>query len=156
MDVMGLGLKTDKGKNASAAGPLGGAPTPQHGPRRYRARINREPILDRARVQELAGEVHSQSRLLEFLDLFLVLLPSRVANVVSALENHDHEAASAAAQSLASSASMAGANRLELVALLVDFDLQAGRVDRARETGRRLGSDAGELASALSRLLTGN
>jgi hypothetical protein len=156
MDVMGLSLKTDKGKNGSAAGPSDRAPTPEQGTRRYRARINRAPVLDRARVQELAGEVHSQSRLLEFLNLFLVLLPSRVANVVNALERHDHEAASAAAQSLASSASMAGANRLELVALLVDFDLRAGRVDRARETGRRLGPDAAELASALSRLLTGH
>lgn len=152
---MGLSLKTDKGKNGSA-GPSDRAPTREQGTRRYRARINRAPVLDRARVQELAGEVHSQSRLLEFLNLFLVLLPSRVANVVSALERHDHEAASAAAQSLASSASMAGANRLELVALLIDFDLRAGRMDRARETGSRLGPDAAELASALSRLLTGH
>jgi len=153
---MGLSLKTGKGESGSAAGPSDQAPTSEQGTRRYRARINRAPVLDRARVQELAGEVHSQSRLLEFLNLFLVLLPSRVANVVSALERHDHEAASAAAQSLASSASMAGANRLELVALLVDFDLRAGRMDRARKTGRRLGPDAAELASALSRMLTGH
>jgi HPt (histidine-containing phosphotransfer) domain-containing protein len=131
------------------------APTPDRGPRRYHARINRAPVLDRTRVQELAGQVQSQGRLLEFLNLFLVLLPSRVASVVSALEGKDSETASAAARSLASSAAMAGASRLELVALLVDFDLRAGRMDRARETGRRLGSDASELASALSCLLTG-
>lgn len=152
---MGLSLKTDKGKNGSAAGPSDRAPTPEQGPRRYRARINQAPVLDRARVQELAGGVHSQSRLLEFLNLFLVLLPSRVNNVAGAMDSGDLEAASAATQSLASSAAMAGANRLELVALLVDFDLRAGRMDRARETARRLGPDAAELASALSRLLTG-
>ena len=45
----------------------------------------------------------------------------------------------------------AGAARLELVAWLVDADLRVGRMDRARETGRRLGPDASELASALSR-----
>jgi hypothetical protein len=155
MDVMGLSLKIDKGQNGTAAGPSAPAALPDQGPRRYRARINRAPVLDPVRVQELAGEVHSQSRLLEFLNLFLVLLPSRVSNVVSALEARDVPAAGAAAQSLASSAAMAGANRLELVALLIDFELRAGRMDRARETGRRLGRDAGELAAALSRLLTG-
>jgi HPt (histidine-containing phosphotransfer) domain-containing protein len=106
-------------------------------------------------VQELAGGVHSQSRLLEFLNLFLVLLPSRVNNVVAALDSGDVEAASTAAQSLASSAAMAGAARLELVAWRVDSDLRTDRTDRARETARRLGPDAAELASALSRLLTG-
>jgi hypothetical protein len=107
------------------------------------------------RVQELAGGVHSQSRLLEFLDLFLVLLPSRVNNVLAALDSGDIEAASAATQSLASSAAMAGASRLELVAWLIDSDIRIGRMDRAHETATRLGPDAAELASALSRLLTG-
>lgn len=107
------------------------------------------------RVQELAGNIHAQSRLVEFLNLFLVLLPSRVNNVIGALDSGDLEAASAAAQSLASSAAMAGASRLELVALLVDTDLRTGRMDRARETGRRLVPDAAELGAALSRLLTG-
>ena len=73
------------------------APSPERGPRRYRARINRTPVLDRDRVQELAGQVQSQARLLEFLNLFLVLLPSRVASVVSALEGPDGGTATAAA-----------------------------------------------------------
>ena len=156
VDIMGLSLKSDKAKTGSAPESPDRHARQEQGPRRYRARINREPVLDRIRVQELAGGVHSQSRLLEFLNLFLVLLPSRVNNVVSALNSGDHEAASAAAQSLASSAAMAGAARLELVAWLVDADLRVGRMDRARETGRRLGPDASELASALSRLLTGS
>jgi HPt (histidine-containing phosphotransfer) domain-containing protein len=153
MDVMGLGLKS--AKNKGPAGAVEQVAGLDQGPRRYRARINRAPVLERRRVQELAGGVHSQSRLLEFLNLFLVLLPSRVNNVVAALDSGDVEAASTAAQSLASSAAMAGAARLELVAWLVDSDLRTDRTDRARETARRLGPDAAELASALSRLLTG-
>ena len=152
---MGLSLKSQKDKSGPASGLAGRTEAPDQGPRRYRARINRAPVLDRMRVQELAGGVHSQSRLLEFLNLFLVLLPSRVNNVVSALDSGDIEAASAATQSLASSAAMAGASRLELVAWLVDSDLRTDRLDRACETARRLGPDAAELASALSRLLTG-
>lgn len=152
---MGLSVKSGKNKTAPELGQSDRAATLEQGPRRYRARINRAPVLDRMRVQELAGDIHSQSRLLEFLNLFLVLLPSRVNNVAGALASGDPQAASAAAQSLASSAAMAGAARLELVALLVDSDLRIGRMDRARETGRRLGPDAAELASALSRLLTG-
>jgi len=152
VDIMGLSMKSDKAKTGSAPE----SSDRDASPRRYRTRIKREPVLDRVRVQELAGGIHSQSRLLEFLNLFLVLLPSRVNNVVSAMDSGDHEAASAAAQSLASSAAMAGAARLELVALLVDADLRIGRMDRARETGRRLGPDASELATALSRLLTGH
>lgn len=152
---MGLSLKSGKNKTGPEPGLPERTAVLKQGPRRYRARINRAPVLDHMRVQELAGNIHSQSRLLEFLNLFLVLLPSRVNNVVGALDSGDLEAASAAAQSLASSAAMAGANRLELVALLVDTDLRSGRMDRARETGRRLGPDAAELTSALSRLLAG-
>ena len=152
---MGLSLKSTKNKTVPEPGLPERSAALEQGPRRYRARVNRAPVLDPLRVQELAGNIHSQSRLLEFLNLFLVLLPSRVNNVVGALDGGDLEAASAAAQSLASSAAMAGASRLELVALLVDSDLRIGRMDRARETGRRLGPDAAELASALSRLLTG-
>jgi transcriptional regulator of acetoin/glycerol metabolism len=102
---MGLSMKSDKAKTGSAPE----SSDRDASPRRYRTRIKREPVLDRVRVQELAGGIHSQSRLLEFLNLFLVLLPSRVNNVVSAMDSGDHEAASAAAQSLASSAAMAGA-----------------------------------------------
>lgn len=152
---MGLSLKLQKNKSGTGPGLSDRSGALDQGPRRYRARINRAPVLDPVRVQELAGGVHSQSRLLEFLNLFLVLLPSRVNNVVAALDSGDVEAASAATQSLASSAAMAGAPRLELVAWLVDSDLRIDRLDRARETGRRLGPDAAELASALSRLLTG-
>src|SRR4029453_3051724 len=96
VDIMGLSLKSDKAKTASPPESPDRHARQEQGPRRYRARINREPVLDRTRVQELAGGVHSQSRLLEFLNLFLVLLPSRVNNVVSALNSGDHEAASAA------------------------------------------------------------
>lgn len=152
---MGLSLKLQKNKSGTGPRLSDRSGALDQGPRRYRARINRAPVLDPVRVQELAGGVHSQSRLLEFLNLFLVLLPSRVNNVVAALDSGDVEAASAATQSLASSAAMAGAPRLELVAWLVDSDLRIDRLDRARETGRRLGPDAAELASALSRLLTG-
>jgi HPt (histidine-containing phosphotransfer) domain-containing protein len=49
-------------------------------------------------------------------NLFLVLLLHRVNSVISALDGEDREAARAAVLSLASSAAMAGARRIELVA----------------------------------------
>ena len=125
-------------------------------PRRIRARIDRAPVLDRLRIEELAGELQSRTNFLEFVNLFLVLLPHRVDSAVSALDREDREAACAAVLSLASSAAITGGRRLELVACLIDDDLHAGRVNRARETGRRLILDAADLASALSPLVAGS
>lgn len=125
------------------------------GPRLNRARINRTPVLDRSRVVELAVELQSRASFVECVNLFVVLLPHRVDSVVSALDGEDRKMASAAALSLATAAAMTGGRRLQLVACLIDADLKAGRVNRARQTGRRLGPDAAELASALSPLLAG-
>ncbi|WP_427006336.1 hypothetical protein [Pseudarthrobacter sp. H2] len=124
-------------------------------PRRNRARIDRAPVLDRFRIEELAGELQSRTSFLEFVNLFLVLLPHRVDYAVSALDGEDRETACAAVLSLASSAAITGGRRLELVACLIDDDLHAGRVNRARETGRRLVPDAAGLASALAPLVAG-
>ncbi len=124
-------------------------------PRRNRARIDRAPVLDRFRIEELTGELQSRTSFLEFVNLFLVLLPHRVDYAISALDGEDREAACAAVLSLASSAAITGGRRLELVACLIDDDLHAGRVNRARETGRRLVPDAADLASALSPLAAG-
>lgn len=143
---MGLSLKPATGNRLPFV-------SPGQGPRRNRARINRAPVLDRSRIAELAGELRPRTRFHEFVNLFLVLLPHRVDGVISAVDGEDREAACAAVLSLASAAAMAGARRLELVACLIDADLRTGRVNRARETSRRLGDDAAELASALSPLL---
>lgn len=125
-------------------------------PRRNRARIDRAPVLDRLRLEELAGELQSRTHFLEFVNLFLVLLPHRVDYAVSALDREDREAACAAVLNLASSAAITGGRRLELVACQIDDDLHAGRVNRARETGRRLILDAADLTSALTPLVAGS
>jgi hypothetical protein len=180
MDVMGLSLKSETRKIRPFVPPFAAADggssdpeqgrrnpgtipgetdqgqIPEQGPRRHRARINRARVLDRSRLEEMVSGVQPQARFLAFVNLFLVLLPHRVDHVVSALDGEDREAACAAALSLASSAAMAGGLRLELVACLIDADLRAGLVNRARVTGRRLGPDAAELASALSPLLPGS
>lgn len=128
----------------------------EQGPRRNRNRINATPVLDRSRVAELTVELQSRTSFVECVNLFLVLLPHRVDRVVSALDGEDREEARRAALSLAASAAMTGGRRLELVACLINADLRAGRVNRARSTGLRLGADAAELASALSPLLAGS
>jgi HPt (histidine-containing phosphotransfer) domain-containing protein len=178
MDIMGFSLKSatvkllafpspaPAGGSSSVLGlsgrkpgtPLGATARDQaqkKAPRRNRTRINREPVLDRSRLEDLAGELRSWTSFVEYVNLFLVLLPHRVDGVISALDGADTEAARDAVLSLASSAAMTGACRLELVASLIDDDLRAGRVNRARETGRRLVPDAEELASVLSPLLAG-
>jgi hypothetical protein len=125
-------------------------------PRRHRGRIDRAPVLDRSRIAELAGELQSRTSFVEAVNLFLVLLPHRVDYAISALAGEDREAACAAVLSLAASAAVTGGRRLELVACLIDDDLHAGRVSRARETARRLIPDAADLASALSPFVAGS
>jgi hypothetical protein len=176
MDIMGISLKSATGKvraftssvaaDGSSFVPELGRPIPgstpwaaegeqsrELAPRRNRARIDRAPVLDRFRIAELAAELQSRTNFLGSVNLFLVLLPHRVDYAISALEGEDREAACAAVLSLASSAAITGGRRLELVACLIDDDLHAGRVNRARETGRRLIQDAADLASALTPLV---
>jgi hypothetical protein len=141
-------------RSGTSRGATGWNQVPEQGPRQNRARINRAPVLDLSRVEELTVELQSRSSFVECVSLFVLLLPHRVDSVVSALDGKDRKMACGAALSLAASAAMTGGRRLELVARLIDADLRAGRVNRARERGRRLDSDAAELASALSPLLT--
>ena len=154
----------------SAAGPLRFPPESQattragvndqdisaadQGPRRYRARITRAPVLDRNRLQERAGTPQSW-RFHDFVSTFLLMLPYRVEKVHRALIVGDWEDGRLAAQNLSWSASMAGACRLELIAGLIDADLQSGRKARARETACLLRGTATELATALDLLTAG-
>lgn len=124
------------------------------GPRKYRARITKAPILDRNRLQERAGTPQSW-KFHDFVSTFLLMLPYRVEKIHGALSVGDWEDGRHAAQSLSWSASMAGACRLELIAGLIDADLQSGRNARARETACLLRGTATELAAALDHLSAG-
>lgn len=129
-------------------------PAPDRGPRRYRARISRAPVLDRVRLQENAGAPKSW-KFDDFVSTFLLMLPYRVEKIHRALAVEDWEGGRLAAQSLSWSASMAGASRLELIAGLIDADLQSGRSARARETARLLRGTTTELEAALALLDAG-
>ncbi|PVZ61071.1 hypothetical protein [Arthrobacter sp. H-02-3] len=121
------------------------------GPRRYRARIATAPVLDRNRLQESTGTLQSW-RFHDFVTTFQLMLPHRVEKVHRALSVGDWEDARLAAQSLSWSASMGGACQLQLMADLIDADLQSGRNARARETACLLQGAATELATALALL----
>ncbi|MGY3320012.1 hypothetical protein [Arthrobacter sp. TE12232] len=121
------------------------------GPRRYRARIATAPVLDRNRLQESTGTLQSW-RFHDFVTTFQLMLPHRVEKVHRALTVGDWEDARLAAQSLSWSASIAGACQLQLMADLIDADLQSGRNARARETACLLQGAATELATALALL----
>ncbi|BCW72452.1 hypothetical protein [Arthrobacter sp. NicSoilB8] len=122
------------------------------GPRRYRARIATARVLDRSRLQESAGTPQSW-RFHDFVTSFQLMLPHRVEKIHRALTAGDWEDARLAAQSLSWSASKAGACQLQLMADLIDADLQSGRNARARDTAGLLQGAATELATAL-KLLT--
>lgn len=121
------------------------------GPRKYRVRIATARVLDPNRLQESAGTLQSW-RFHDFVSTSQLVLPHRVEKVHRALTVGDWEDARFAAQSLSWSASRAGACRLELIADLIDADLQSGRNARARETACLLQSAAAELATALALL----
>ena len=121
------------------------------GPRKYRARIATARVLDSNRLQESAGTPQSW-RFHDFVSTSQLMLPHRVEKVHRALTVGDWEEARLAAHSLSWSASMAGACRLQLIAELIDADLQSGRNARARETACLLQSAATELATALALL----
>jgi len=124
------------------------------GPRRYRARIATARVLDRNQLEESAGTLQSW-KFHNFVSTFQLMLPHRVQKVQRALTAGDWEDARIAAQSLSWSASMAGACRLELMADLIDADLQSGRNARARETACLLPGAAAELATVLALLTAG-
>ena len=136
------------GVNGQVASPI------DQGPRRHRARISAAPVLDRNRLQESTGTPQSW-RFHDFVSTFQFMLPHRVEKINRALAIGDWEEARLAAQSLRWSASMAGACRLELMADLIDADLQSGRKTRARETACLLQGAATELATALAQLTAG-
>lgn len=124
------------------------------GPRKYRASIAKADILDRDRLEETAGTPQSW-KFDDFVRAFLLMLPYRADKVRQALAAGDWGEARLAAQSLSWSASMAGACRLELIAGLIDADLQSGRHARARETARVLRGATAELEAAITRLSAG-
>lgn len=124
------------------------------GPHRHRARISAALVLDRDRLQESTGTVQSW-KFHDFVSTFQFMLPHRVEKIHQALAGGDWEGARLAAQSLSWSASKAGACRLELIADLIDADLQSGRKTRARETACLLQGAATELATALALLTAG-
>ncbi|MDQ4501257.1 hypothetical protein [Sinomonas sp. ASV322] len=111
------------------------------------------PILDHARLNELAAELDSRSDALDFAATFLQLLPHRIGVVAKSVEAGQAEAAHVALVSLAASAGTVGALQLEHEARHADQEIRAGHLSDARALIPLLGRDAEAVAHALHKLL---
>ncbi len=113
------------------------------------------PDLDRARFETLAGELDSRVHALAFAATFLNLLPRRLERISTTVDAGQAEAAHVALLSLAASAEMVGAQRLERDARQADRELRAGHLCGARDSIPQLDRDAEAVARALTDLLRG-
>lgn len=113
------------------------------------------PVLDRARLDDLAEDLASRSDALDFAVAFIKLLPRRIHAIAAAIDAGRTDAAHVVLVSLGTSAAMVGALRLErTVRQLVD-DVRAGHTELARETLCSLVGDADAVAAALAEALDG-
>ena len=113
------------------------------------------PDLERARLDSLAVELDSRGDALAFAAKFLDLLPRRLQKIAATVQAGDAEAAHVALLSLAASAEMVGALRLERDTRRADRELRAGRLGGARAAVPQLNHDAEGVARALTDLLRG-
>ncbi|WP_077490939.1 hypothetical protein [Sinomonas mesophila] len=107
------------------------------------------PVLDRACLDDLASDLASPADARDFAASFVKLLPGRIHSIAAALDGGRTEAAHVSLVSLAVSASMVGALRLEREARLLDGEVLAGRAALAAESVRRLVDDADAACAAL-------
>ncbi|TDE94320.1 glycosyltransferase [Occultella glacieicola] len=90
-------------------------------------------LLRREQIEDLAGELDQRNDLaLEFVSGFAIMWPTRLARLNETVAAAEQRAARDAAVSLAASAAMLGADRLEAVARAVDAVVANGRFDEAR------------------------
>ncbi|WP_415853351.1 hypothetical protein [Sinomonas sp. G460-2] len=111
------------------------------------------PDLEPARLDTLAVELDSRDDACAFAAKFLDLLPRRLQKIAATVQAGDVEAAHVALLSLAVSAEMVGALRLERNTRHADRELRAGRLGGARGAIPELNHDADAVARALTDLL---
>jgi hypothetical protein len=114
------------------------------------------PVLERDRLAEIAGELGSSADALSFAALFLDLLPKRLRTVAAAVEEGRTGDAHVALLSLAASAEMVGALRLEHAARHTDRAVRAVDLQSAKASVCGLRHSADAVAHALEDLLAGH
>jgi HPt (histidine-containing phosphotransfer) domain-containing protein len=112
-----------------------------------------ERVLDPTRLEALAEELDSRPAALEFITQFLQILPVRLKRIKHTLAENDRETAWAAALSLATSASMAGADHLALLCRNIGHEVRAGNLDTARHASQGLGAHTAAVAAEITKLL---
>ncbi len=112
-----------------------------------------EQVLDRTRLQALAEELDSRPLALEFITQFLQLLPARLRRINHTLTDNDQETAWDALLSLATSASMAGADHLALLCRNIGREVRAGNLATARHASQGLGAHTAVVAAEITKLL---
>ncbi|MDP9885321.1 HPt (histidine-containing phosphotransfer) domain-containing protein [Sinomonas atrocyanea] len=113
------------------------------------------PILEQTRLRDIAGDLGSAADALTFAALFLDLLPRRLRTVAAAVEAGRTDDAHVALLSLATSAEMVGALRLEQAARCTDRAVRAVDLPSARASVTDLRRSADAVAQALEDLLAG-
>jgi len=113
-----------------------------------------DAVLDLSSIRSLADELGCEATALLFAADFLQLLPARVVRIKEALETNDGEYARDAVLSLACSASMLGAQRLERCTRIISRQVQAGDFQAAQQASLYLDGSTADVAKAITRLLS--
>lgn len=114
------------------------------------------PILEQGRLRDIASDLNSSADALSFAALFLDLLPRRLRTVAAAVEAGRTDDAHVALLSLATSAEMVGALRLEQAARCTDRAVRAADLPSAQASVTDLRRSADAVAQALEDLLAGS
>jgi HPt (histidine-containing phosphotransfer) domain-containing protein len=112
-----------------------------------------EPVLDGTRLGTLAEELDSRPAALDFITQFLQMLPARLTRINHALAGKDQEAAWVVVLSLATSASMVGAEQLAHLCRNIARAVKTGNLAKAREDSLGLGAHTAAVATEITKLL---
>jgi HPt (histidine-containing phosphotransfer) domain-containing protein len=115
-----------------------------------------DAVLDVSAIRSLARELDCEATALQFASDFLQMLPTRVVRIKEALETYDRQHARDAVLSLASSASMLGAQQLEWHTRNISRQVQAGDFRAAYQASLDLDRSVKDVAEAIAGLLSQN
>lgn len=104
------------------------------------------PVLDSRRIDALAAELNYRSDAVDVVGLFVERLPDRLLSVHENLREGARDRALSAVLSVATSAAMTGALRLEAQSRVVERQIRAGDLIAARSAAWGLDSSAAEFA----------
>ncbi len=104
------------------------------------------PVLDSRRIDALAAELNYRADAVEVVGRFVERLPDRLLCVHENLRDGARERALTAVLSVATSAAMTGALRLEAQSREVERQIRAGDLVAARSAAWALDSSAAEFA----------